>query len=72
MFDPASTDLTGKTALATGASGGIMAVAITHISAIWATVSATSFFFSFDGDATYQSACMMEQTIDVDGGNVLR
>ena len=52
MFNPAPTDLTGKTALVTGASGGIGAAAVAHFAALGATVYATDIADSFDGDAT--------------------
>lgn len=55
MFNPAPTDLTGKTALVTGASGGIGAAAVAHFAALGATVYATDIADSFDGDATYRA-----------------
>jgi D-sorbitol dehydrogenase (acceptor) len=55
MFNPAPTDLTGKTALVTGASGGIGAAAVAHFAALGATVYATDIADSFGGDATYRA-----------------
>ena len=53
MLNAAPTDLTGKIALVTGAVGGIGASAVTHFSALGATVYATDIADSFDGDAIY-------------------
>lgn len=88
MQTAAPTDLTGKIALVTGASGGIGAAAVAHFAALGAVVYATDIGTDFDGPATYrafdlsdndslaalsdQSAYMTAQTIGVDGGNVLR
>lgn len=53
MLNAAPTDLSGKIALATGASGGIGTSAVAHFAALGATVYATDIADSFDGDATY-------------------
>jgi D-sorbitol dehydrogenase (acceptor) len=60
MFNPAPTDLTGKTALVTGASGGIGAAAVAHFAALGATVYATDIADSFDGDATYRAFNLLD------------
>ena len=60
MFNPAPTDLTGKTALVTGASGGIGAAAVAHFAALGATVYATDIADSFDGDATYRTFNLLD------------
>lgn len=52
-LNAAPTDLTGKTALVTGAAGGIGASAVAHFAALGATVYATDIADSFDGAATY-------------------
>lgn len=54
MLNAAPTDLTGKTALVTGASGGIGASAVAHFAALGATVYATDIAESFDGPASYR------------------
>jgi len=54
MLNAAPTDLTGKTALVTGAVGGIGASAVAHFAALGATVYATDIADSFDGDAIYK------------------
>jgi D-sorbitol dehydrogenase (acceptor) len=54
MLNAAPTDLTGKTCLVTGASGGIGASAVEHFAALGATVFATDVADSFDGQATYK------------------
>ena len=54
MLNAAPTDLTGKTCLVTGASGGIGASAVAHFAALGATVYATDIADSFDGQATYK------------------
>ena len=54
MLNAAPTDLTGKVALVTGASGGIGASAIAHFAALGATVYATDISESFEGLATYK------------------
>lgn len=51
-FNAAPTDLTGKTCLVTGASGGIGASAVAHFAALGATVYATDIADSFEGPAT--------------------
>ncbi len=53
-FSPAPTDLTGKVAFVTGASGGIGAATVAHFAALGATVYATDIADSFDGPATYR------------------
>ena len=60
MFNPAPTDLTGKTALVPGASGGIGAAAVAHFAALGATVYATDIADSFDGDATYREFNLLD------------
>ncbi len=54
MLNAAPTDLTGKVALVTGASGGIGASAVAHFAALGATVYATDIADSFDGTAIYK------------------
>ncbi|MEY1557056.1 SDR family oxidoreductase [Yoonia sp. R2331] len=63
MLNPAPTDMTGKTALVTGASGGIGASAVAHFAALGATVYATDIADEFEGPATYESFDLLE-----DGG----
>lgn len=53
MLNAAPTDLTGKVALVTGASGGIGASAVDHFAALGAIVYATDLAEGFDGPATY-------------------
>ena len=53
-LNAAPTDLTGKTCLVTGASGGIGASAVAHFAALGATVYATDIADSFEGPATYK------------------
>jgi D-sorbitol dehydrogenase (acceptor) len=53
-FNPAPTDLTGKIAFVTGASGGIGAATVAHFAALGATVYATDMADSFHGPATYR------------------
>lgn len=60
-FDAAPTDLTGKIALVTGASGGIGASAVKHFRALGATVYATDIADSFDGPATYQPFDLLDE-----------
>ncbi len=60
MQNPAPTDLTGKTALVTGAVGGIGASAAAHFAALGATVYATDVADAFDGTATYQSFNLLD------------
>ena len=53
-LNAAPTDLTGKIALVSGASGGIGASAVDHFTALGATVYATDIAEDFDGAATYR------------------
>lgn len=53
-LNPAPTDLSGMTALVTGASGGIGASAVAHFAALGARVFATDIADTFDGPATYR------------------
>ena len=55
MQTAAPTDLTGKIALVTGASGGIGAAAVAHFAALGAAVYATDIGTDFDGPATYRA-----------------
>ena len=48
-FNPAPTDLGGKVAFVTGASGGIGAATVAHFAALGAKVYATDITASFDG-----------------------
>lgn len=59
-FTAAPTDLTGKVALVTGASGGIGASAIAHFAALGATVYATDIADAFDGPATYRKFDLLD------------
>ncbi len=54
MLNAAPTDLSGKVALVTGASGGIGASAIEHFAALGATVYGTDIAQQYDGVATYR------------------
>ncbi len=54
MLNAAPSDLTGKVALVTGASGGIGASAVEHFAALGAQVFATDIAETFEGPATYQ------------------
>jgi D-sorbitol dehydrogenase (acceptor) len=53
-LNAAPTDLTGKVAFVTGASGGIGASTVAHFAALGATVYATDIADDFDGPATYR------------------
>lgn len=59
-FNPAPTDLTGKVAFVTGASGGIGAATVAHFAALGATVYATDIADSFDGPATYRRINLLD------------
>lgn len=56
----APTDLTGKTALVTGASGGIGRAAVAHFAALGATLYATDISDSLDGPATYRAFDLLD------------
>lgn len=60
MLNAAPTDLTGKVALVTGASGGIGASAVAHFAALGATVFATDIADSFEGPAIYKRFDLLE------------
>jgi D-sorbitol dehydrogenase (acceptor) len=60
MLNAAPTDLTGKTALVTGACGGIGASAVAHFAALGATVYATDIADSFDGPAHYSKFNLLD------------
>lgn len=60
MLNAAPTDLTGKTALVTGASGGIGASAVAHFAALGAQVYATDISDSFDGPARYKKFDLLD------------
>jgi D-sorbitol dehydrogenase (acceptor) len=62
MLNAAPTDLTGKVALVTGASGGIGASAAAHFAALGATVYATDIADSFEGPATYKRFNLLDDT----------
>ena len=53
-LNAAPTDLTGKVAFVTGASGGIGGSTVAHFAALGATVYATDIADDFDGPATYR------------------
>lgn len=55
MLNAAPTDLTGKTCLVTGASGGIGASAVEHFAALGGTVYATDIAQEYTGPGTYRS-----------------
>lgn len=59
-FNPAPTDLSGKVAFVTGASGGIGAATVAHFAALGATVYATDIADSFDGPATYRRINLLD------------
>ena len=61
-LNAAPTDLTGKTCLVTGASGGIGASAVAHFAALGATVYATDIADSFEGPATYKRFDLLDNT----------
>lgn len=54
MLNAAPTDLSGKTALITGASGGIGLATVEHFAALGATVYATDIAAEFTGPAQYK------------------
>ncbi|WP_293450985.1 SDR family oxidoreductase [Planktotalea sp.] len=60
MLNAAPTDLTGKVALVTGASGGIGTSAVAHFAALGATVYATDIADSFEGPAIYKRFDLLE------------
>jgi D-sorbitol dehydrogenase (acceptor) len=60
MLNAAPSDLTGKIALVTGASGGIGASAVAHFAALGATVYATDVADGFDGPATYAAFNLLD------------
>lgn len=64
MLNAAPTDLTGKVALVTGASGGIGASAVAHFAALGATVYAIDIADHFDGPAEYKRFDLLN---DLDG-----
>lgn len=59
-FNPAPTDLSGKVAFVTGASGGIGAATVAHFAALGATVYATDIADSFDGPASYRRINLLD------------
>lgn len=63
-FDPAPTDLTGKTCLVTGANGGIGRASAEHFAALGARVLACDLGDSFQGDceAEYQSFNLVDES----------
>ncbi len=62
MLDAAPTDLTGKVAVVTGASGGIGASAVEHFAALGAKVYATDIAETFGGTATYRRFNLLDDT----------
>lgn len=64
MLNAAPTDLTGKIALVTGASGGIGASTAAHFAALGATVYATDIADTFDGPATYKRFDLLNELDD--------
>jgi D-sorbitol dehydrogenase (acceptor) len=64
MLNAAPTDLTGKIALVTGASGGIGASTVAHFAALGATVYATDIADTFDGPATYKRFDLLNELDD--------
>jgi D-sorbitol dehydrogenase (acceptor) len=64
MLNAAPTDLTGKIALVTGASGGIGASTVAHFAALGATVYATDIADIFDGPAIYKRFDLLNELDD--------
>ena len=64
MLNAAPTDLTGKIALVTGASGGIGASTVAHFAALGAKVYATDIADTFDGPATYKRFDLLNELDD--------
>ena len=61
-FNPAPTDLTGKVAFVTGASGGIGAATAAHFAALGAKVYATDIAQTFEGPATYRRFNLLDDS----------
>ncbi|MFK7752499.1 MAG: SDR family oxidoreductase [Sedimentitalea sp.] len=61
-LEAAPTDLSGKIALVTGASGGIGASTVAHFAALDATVYATDIADDFDGPASYRRFDLLDET----------
>ena len=61
MTELATTDLTGKVCIVTGASGGIGASAVAHFAALGATVYATDIADTFDGPAIYAAFNLLDE-----------
>lgn len=68
-LNAAPTDMTGKVALVTGASGGIGLSAVEHFAAMGATVFATDIGKDFDGPADYQPFDLLQPESLNDAGN---
>ena len=61
MLIPASTDLTGKVCLVTGAAGGIGLSTIEHFKKLGAVVYATDKHKSFSGSAVYKEFDLLDE-----------
>ena len=61
MLTPASTDLTGKVCLVTGAAGGIGLSTIEHFEKLGAVVYATDKQKSFSGSAVYKEFDLLDE-----------